>query len=97
MAGARRRRHRQLAPMQLVVPPVGGKGRIVAVGQDRSRRHCSVLHASRVTFEMLTAMARCRQCSPLDRLDYTEPGAADLYPREERAAVTLPVMTFSPF
>jgi hypothetical protein len=36
----------------LLTPPVVGKGRIVAVGQEGSCRHRSVLHALRVTLEL---------------------------------------------
>src|SRR6266436_5366696 len=72
--GAWARGHRQLAPMQLVAPPVVRKGCIVAVGQDGSRWHRSVLHAPCVTLEMLATVALQRQCPPWDTPEYTRPG-----------------------
>src|SRR2546426_5617469 len=39
MARARRRRHEQLAVVQLVAPPVGRQCLVVPVGEDDSRRH----------------------------------------------------------
>src|ERR1700730_17488006 len=69
--------HRQLTLMQLVAAPVVRQGRIVAVGQDGSRWHRSVLHAPGVTTGKLTIVARHRQCLPLDTPEYIRSGELD--------------------